>query len=118
MARLARSFDPKRIGAKLLLAAMDSQLGYDGEGDFFMDENGLLSFRDALPHTPWAYMGVQIIDPSVIDQEPLEPFSFTRVWRRLASAGRLYGAPLNGFWMHVGDPGAKEAAEARLAAAA
>jgi MurNAc alpha-1-phosphate uridylyltransferase len=118
MVRLARSFDPKRMSAKLLLAAMDQQLGYDGEGDFFMDENGLLSFRDALPHTPWAYMGVQIIDPSIIDQEPLEPFSFTRVWRRLAGEGRLYGAPLNGFWMHVGDPVAKEAAEARLAAAA
>jgi MurNAc alpha-1-phosphate uridylyltransferase len=118
MARLARGFDSTHMDARLLLAAMDSQLGYDGEGDFFMDENGVLSFRDALPHTPWAYMGVQIINPSIVDQEPLEPFSFTRVWRRLAGEGRLHGAPLNGFWMHVGDPVAKEAAEARLATAA
>lgn len=118
MARLAHGFDVSRMGAQLLLAAMDGQLGYDGAGDFFMDENGKLMFRDALPHTPWAYMGVQIIDPSVIDEEPLEPFSFTRVWRRLAGEGRLYGAPLNGFWMHVGDPHAKEEAEASLAAPA
>ena len=118
MARLARGFDPSRMGAQLLLAAMDQQLGYDAAGDFFMDEHGVLSFRDALPHTPWAYMGVQIIDPSIIDEEPLEPFSFTRVWRRLAHEGRLYGAPLGGFWMHVGDPRAKEAAEARLSAPA
>jgi MurNAc alpha-1-phosphate uridylyltransferase len=118
MARLARGFDPSRMGSQLLLAAMDQQLGYDGAGDFFMDENGALSFRDALPHTPWAYMGVQIIDPSIIDVEPLEPFSFTRVWRRLAQEGRLYGAPLGGFWMHVGDPRAKEEAEARLSAPA
>ncbi len=117
MARLARGFDPSRMGAQLLLAAMDQQLGYDGAGDFFMDEYGALSFRDALPHTPWAYMGVQIIDPSIMDEEPLEPFSFTRVWRRLARDGRLYGAPLGGFWMHVGDPRAKEEAEARVAAA-
>ncbi|MFZ2029154.1 MAG: nucleotidyltransferase family protein [Vitreimonas sp.] len=118
MARLARGFDPSRMGAQLLLAAMDQQLGYDGAGDFFMDENGALSFRDALPHTPWAYMGVQIINPSIIDIEPLEPFSFTCVWRRLAQEGGLYGAPLGGFWMHVGDPRAKEEAEARLAAPA
>ena len=117
MARLARGFDPSRMGAQLLLAAMDQQLGYDGAGDFFMDEHGALMFRDALPHTPWAYMGVQIIEPSVMDEEPLEPFSFTRVWRRLARQGLLFGAPLHGFWMHVGDPRAKEEAEARLAAA-
>jgi MurNAc alpha-1-phosphate uridylyltransferase len=118
MARLAHGFDASRMGARLLLAAMDQQLGYEGAGDFFMDENGALSFRDALPHTPWAYMGVQIVDPSIVDLEPLEPFSFTRVWRRLGREGRLYGAPLGGFWMHVGDPHAKEQAEARLAAPA
>lgn len=117
IARLARGFDPARMGARLMLAAMDQQLGYEGAGDFFMDERGLLSFRDALPHSPWAYMGVQIIDPSIVDQERLEPFSFTRVWRRLAKEGRLFGAPLGGFWMHVGDPAARTAAEARLAAA-
>lgn len=118
IARLAQAFDPARMDALLMLAAMDAQLGYDGAGDFFMDEHGKLSFREALPHPPWAYMGVQIIDPRIVDSEPLEPFSFTRVWRRLARAGRLFGAPLGGYWMHVGDPGARDEAQARLAAAA
>lgn len=118
IARLCAGFDPAKSGAKLMLAAMDAQLGYEGDGDFFMDENGALSFRDALPQTPWAYMGAQIIDPAIVDVEPLEPFSFTRVWRRLASEGRLTGAPLGGYWMHVGDPEARTQAEARLAAAA
>jgi MurNAc alpha-1-phosphate uridylyltransferase len=117
IARLCAGFDPAS-GARLMLAAMDQQLGYEGVGDFFMDEHGALTFRDAMPHTPWAYMGAQIIDPHVVDAEPLEPFSFTRVWRRLASGGRLRGAPLGGFWMHVGDPQARVEAEARLATAA
>jgi len=118
IARLCAGFDPAKCGAKLMLAAMDGQLGYEGVGDFFMDENGVLSFRDALPHTPWAYMGAQIIDPAIVDAEPLEPFSFTRVWRRLAAEGRLRGAPLGGYWMHVGDPEARAQAEARLGGAA
>lgn len=118
LARLAHGFDPGRMGARLMLAAMDQQLGYDGAGDFFMGADGVLSFRDALPHTQWAYMGAQIIDPAILGMEPLEPFSFMRVWRRLAIAGRLYGAPLGGFWMHVGDPAAHAATEARLKAAA
>lgn len=118
MRRLAHGFDAARMGARLLLADMGAQLGYDGAGDFFMDQNGRLSFRDALPQTPWAYMGVQLIDPRIVDDEPLEPFSFTRIWRRLANAGQLFGAPLGGFWMHVGDPVARDAAEARLSARA
>jgi MurNAc alpha-1-phosphate uridylyltransferase len=118
IARLARGFDPAKCGAKLMLAAMDQCLGFEGAGDFFMDEHGALSFREMMPHAPWAYMGVQIIDPRIVDDEPLEPFGFMRIWRRLQSEGRLYGAPLGGYWMHVGDPDARAQAEARLTAAA
>jgi MurNAc alpha-1-phosphate uridylyltransferase len=118
IARLARGFDPTKMGARLLLAAMEEQLGYEAAGDFVGEPDGRIAFREDRPRAPWAYMGVQIIDPRIVDSEPLEPFSFTRVWRRLASEGRLYGAPLGGFWMHVGDPQARAEAEARLAAAA
>ncbi len=118
IARLAKDFDVSRMGARLMLAAMDQCLGFEGAGDFFMDEHGVISFRDALPHAPWAYMGAQIIDPRIVDEEPLEPFGFMRVWRRLAAEGRLHGAPLGGYWMHVGDPQARVQSEARLGAAA
>lgn len=118
IARLAMRFHREGMGARLMLAAMDQCLGFDGAGDFFMDEAGLLSLRGPMPHAPWAYTGVQIIDPRVVDDEPLEPFSFMRVWKRLLSQGRLFGAPLGGFWMHVGDPQAQAEADLRLASAA
>jgi MurNAc alpha-1-phosphate uridylyltransferase len=118
LARLAYSFNPERSGAKLMLAAMDQCLGFDGAGDFNMDENGEISFRGDAASAPWAYMGAQIIDPNIVDGEPLEPFGFMRIWRKLQSEGRLHGAPLGGFWMHVGDPEARAQAEARLAATA
>ncbi|MDX2236708.1 MAG: nucleotidyltransferase family protein [Hyphomonadaceae bacterium] len=106
---------PAPGSARLMLAAMDQCLGFDGAGDFHMDALQRLRFRDDDPSAPWAYTGVQIIDPAILDAEPLEPFSFTRVWRRLAAQGLLCGEPLGGFWMHVGDPEARAAAEARLA---
>ena len=118
LTRLAYSFNPAKSSAKLMLAQMDQCLGFEGAGDFFMDEGGKLSFRDDAPSAPWAYTGAQIIDPRIVDEEPLEPFGFMRVWRRLQSEGRLHDAPLGGFWMHVGDPQAREQAEARLARAA
>jgi MurNAc alpha-1-phosphate uridylyltransferase len=118
LTRLAYSFNPARHGAKLMLAQMDQCLGFEGAGDFFMDEGGKLSFRNDAPSAPWAYTGAQIIDPRIVDEEALEPFGFMRVWRKLLEEGRLHGAPLGGFWMHVGDPQAVEQAEARLARAA
>lgn len=114
IARLAAGYDRASMGARLMLAPMDQCLGFDGAGDFHMREDGRLAFRNDDPATDWAYTGVQIIDPAIMTGEPVEPFSFTRVWRRLESEGRLYGAPLGGFWMHVGDPVARDAAEARL----
>jgi N-acetyl-alpha-D-muramate 1-phosphate uridylyltransferase len=117
IARLAAKFDPARMDALLMLAAMDQCLGLDGAGDFHMSAAGALAFRGEQPRSDWAYMGVQIIDPRIVDGEPEGPFSFTRVWKRLQSQGRLFGAPLGGFWMHVGDPSSRALAEARLAAA-
>lgn len=118
IARLASGFDPGRMDARLMLAAMGDCLGFDGAGDFFMSAAGALAHRGEHARADWAYMGVQIVNPAIVDKEPDEPFSFMRVWRRLQSEGRLFGAPLGGFWMHVGDPEALAQAEARLAAAA
>lgn len=115
VAALAAGFDPASMGARLMLVPMNRQLGYDGVGDFFSDEAGRLSFRDGREAAPLAYTGVQIVDPAIVDDEALEPFSFTRLWRRLAGEGRLFGAPLNGYWMHVGDPAARAQAELRCA---
>lgn len=118
IARLARGYYNNAMGARLLLAATTDQLGYDGAGDFVSEPDGRIRFRDEAPSAPWAYMGVQIVDPAVVAPEPVEAFSFTRIWRRLAAERRLFGAPLIGYWMHVGDPSAREQAEARLGAAA
>jgi MurNAc alpha-1-phosphate uridylyltransferase len=118
IARMVASFDPKKSDTLLMVASLDQCLGFDGAGDFFMDETGVLTFRGPMSHAPWAYMGAYITDPRVVDNEPLEPFSMTPLWRKMAPHGRLHGVPLGGYWMHVGDPRARTEAEARLAAAA
>lgn len=118
IARLAAGFDRNAMGARLMLAAMGQGLGFDGTGDFHLAADGRLTHRGDDPKTDWAYMGVQIIDPAIMGSEPCEPFGFFRVWSRLQAQGRLFGAPLGGYWMHVGDPAARVEAEARLALAA
>jgi N-acetyl-alpha-D-muramate 1-phosphate uridylyltransferase len=111
---LAAAWDPERMDACLLLARREESIGFEGKGDFFLGDDGRLTFRGDAPAAPWAYMGVHIARPGIVDGEPDGPFSLTPIWRRLAAEGRLYGVPMNGFWMHVGDPESRDAAEAKL----
>jgi MurNAc alpha-1-phosphate uridylyltransferase len=82
------------------------------------EDAGALTFRGDKPTAPFAYIGVHITKPQIVDDEPQGAFSLTPVWRRLAAQRRLYGLVLEGAWMHVGDPQARDAAQARLAEAA
>ncbi|HEX8569508.1 MAG TPA: nucleotidyltransferase family protein [Caulobacteraceae bacterium] len=118
MAALAAAWDPARMDAALLLSPLERSLGFDGSGDFFLEPDGRLRFRGEAASAPYAYMGVHITKPQVVDAAPDGPFSLTPIWRKLAEEGRLHGAVMDGFWMHVGDPGSRDAAEARLLEAA
>jgi MurNAc alpha-1-phosphate uridylyltransferase len=113
---LAAAWDPERMDACLLLAPMDNLLGLDGPGDFFLADDGRLTHRGTAPKAPYAYIGVQILKPQIVDDGPDGPFSVFPCWMKAMAAGRLHGVVMDGFWMHVGDPQARDAAEARLKA--
>lgn len=120
LSALAAAWDPARMDTAMLLADRDRALGFDGPGDAFLDEGGGATLRRGVAgaaQAPYVYMGVHITDPRPIYAWPEEAFSLTSVWMAQARAGRLHGVALDGDWMHVGDPAARDAAEARLAAA-
>ena len=114
---LIRLWDPARMDAALLLARREGSIGFEGDGDFFLDEDGRLTFRGDRPSAPFAYMGVHITRPDYADRGPDGSFSLSGLWRQSAGEGRLFGCVLDGDWMHVGDPGARDEAEARLTTA-
>ncbi|MDB5437788.1 MAG: mannose-phosphate guanylyltransferase [Caulobacteraceae bacterium] len=111
---LSEVWDPEHMDALLLLARTDRSIGFDGAGDFFLEEDGRLRFRGAAAGAPFAYLGLHIAKPQIVDAAPEGAFSLTPLWRKLAEQGRLYGVVLDGFWMHVGDPDARAAAERYL----
>lgn len=114
--QLARLWNPSIMDAALLLARREGAIGFEGGGDFFLADDGRLTFRGDAAEAPFAYMGVHICRPDYVADGPDGPFSLSGFWRRSAAAGRLYGCVLDGDWMHVGDPEARDAAEAKLAA--
>jgi MurNAc alpha-1-phosphate uridylyltransferase len=117
LAGLRAAWDGERMDMVLLLARMDRLLGFYGAGDFHLEPDGRLRRRGSDPSAPFAFMGVQIIDPAILVGRTVEPFSTNRLWDEALARGRLHGTVLRGEWMHVGDPEAVAAAEARLAKA-
>jgi len=108
---LAEGFNSELMDEYLLLADTKRCLGFPGAGDFFCDEAGKLTRRGDAETAPWAYAGVRILKPSLYDDAPVEPFSANRIWNDLLPKGRVFGQPLDRFWLHVGDPQALKDAE-------
>jgi MurNAc alpha-1-phosphate uridylyltransferase len=113
--RLIGAWDPDRMDDLLMLVALENSLGFDGPGDFFRDDDGRLAHRGQAPLAPLAYMGVHLMNPRLIDAWPDTAHGIFPHWMEMAQAGRLHGVAIDGTWMHVGDPAAREAAEAHLA---
>jgi N-acetyl-alpha-D-muramate 1-phosphate uridylyltransferase len=110
---LKAAWNPEVMDLCLLLVPRGQGIGFEGPQGFFRDEAGRLTHSaDASP--PFANIGFQILKPQVLDGHPDAPFSIVPIWKDLSAKGRLHGAVMDGFWMHVGDPAAREAAEAKL----
>ena len=111
LTRLAEIWDPKKMDALLLVAPTTASVGVDWRGDFSMDGWGRLSRREEGQVAPFVYSGVGILKPKLFQDEDRDIFGLSPILFRLAGAGRLFGARLDGLWLHVGSPEAIVQAE-------
>jgi MurNAc alpha-1-phosphate uridylyltransferase len=117
LASLVEAWNPGAMDDLLLLVPTGRSQGFDAPGDFFRTEDGRLAHRGGAAAAPLAYMGVQILEPTMIDAWPDGAYPIFPHWMEMAAAGRLHGLVMDGRWMHVGDPAARAAAERALAEA-
>jgi MurNAc alpha-1-phosphate uridylyltransferase len=113
---LKRAWKPERMDLLLLLAPRGRGIGFEGPQGFLMDaEDRLTHSASPTVIAPLANVGFGIMKPQILDDRPREgAFSIIPTWHRLQAEDRLFGVVMDAFWMHVGDPAAREAAEARL----
>lgn len=112
---LIAAWDGKSMDDLLLLIRREDAVGFNGPGDFFLRADGRLNHRGDSPRAPFAFIGVHMLAPAAIDTWPMRPHGIFPHWLDYADQGRLHGVVARGIWMHVGDPAARAAAEARLA---
>jgi MurNAc alpha-1-phosphate uridylyltransferase len=117
LSAMLAEWDEKNMDGLLLLADMNTAMGYEGTGDFALKTDGrLIRARDAKQgDAVFAYPGIQIAHPRMFADAPVGAFSTNLMWDRAIAAGRLSGTVMDGAWIHVGTPAAREEAEAVLA---
>jgi len=114
---VAAAWDPVRMDVCLMLASTSGSLGFHDTGDVFLDDEGVVRFKEPGETAPLVYVGVHICKPAITADGPQGPFSLLPLWKRLAADRRVHGVAPEGLWMHVGDPEARRTAEARLSEA-
>jgi N-acetyl-alpha-D-muramate 1-phosphate uridylyltransferase len=114
---MIEDWDEARMDGLLLLANMHTAMGYEGTGDFVLTAEGRIArARDHAGLPACAYPGVQIAHPRLFERAPDGAFSTNLMWDRAIARGRLFGTMLDGVWIHVGTPEARDEAEAYLRA--
>lgn len=114
--RLVAAWDPERMDILMLVAPLSTSVGYEGRGDFHRDPGGRLRRRGGDDSADFVYAGVAIVKPELVGGTPDGPFSANAFYDRAIARERLYGLPLEGQWLHVGEPHTIAEAERCLAA--
>jgi MurNAc alpha-1-phosphate uridylyltransferase len=112
--RLAAAFDPDIMDVILLVASGAGAVGVDWPGDFMMTRDGRLEPREPRHVAPFVYTGVGIIKPELFRVVAEDVFKLAPFFFRAAEQGRLFGARLDGLWLHVGRPETIAEAEAAI----
>jgi len=113
--RLARTFDPDRHDAVLLLQRTVTALGYDGPGDFIADPLGGVRRRGEREVAPHLFAGVQLLSKRLFADCTPGKFSLNPLYDRAIAAGRLAAIIHDGEWYHIGTPDGLTLVQERLA---
>ncbi len=100
--RLAQAWDEEKMDALLLLHKVEDAVGYDGKGDFFIENDVGLCRRAENETAPYVFTGVQIISPRLFRDSPDGAFSLNILYNK--NLGRVGALIHNGSWLHIGSP--------------
>ncbi|MBY0354749.1 MAG: nucleotidyltransferase family protein [Rickettsiales bacterium] len=118
--RMEEAWDPAVMDVLLLLQPREKAIGFEGQGDFFLERDGYTPRRRGeAPSAPYVFTGTQILHPRLFENAPADAFSMNLLYDRHRSAhgvlGRVAALVHDGHWLHVGDPQALAQAEAYFA---
>lgn len=111
LTRLAAFWDDARMDILLLLYPLTRMRLTRATGDYdFIGPEGSLK-RNREKSGPYAFTGVRIAHPRILDDTPDGPFPFLDLMDRAEREGRLFGMVHTGAWHHISTLADREAVE-------
>lgn len=114
LTRLAQAWDDRTMDVLLMLYPTDQAVGYEGPGDFFVDDNTGLRRRGDAPRAPLIFAGLHMAHPRLFEGAPQGKFSLNVLWNKALAAGRLSTLVHDGKWYIVETPAALPLVESHL----
>jgi MurNAc alpha-1-phosphate uridylyltransferase len=114
LARLEAAWNPADMDFLLLVCPKERATGFDGAGDFYLNEDNRISFREERETAPYVFTGVGIYARHPFENEPDEVFPTVPIFKKSMAEGRLFGLTLEGRWFHIGTPAAIGEAESAM----
>lgn len=111
LAEMVKIFNSKTMDNLLCLANRQTSLGYDGNGDFLLDKEGLISRKPSDVASDHVFIGASIATSNLFQSSPDGAFSLNKLWDASIAKNRVYGLQHQGIWMHVGTTDALSDAE-------
>jgi len=109
LAALAKSWDPAKMEALLLMIPRHAAVGHSGTGDFDISPTGELSRG-----TDYVFSGAQIIRTDRLVHINDTMFSMWSLWTGMLERGTMFGMAYDGMWCDVGRPECIQIAETML----
>ncbi|USG61330.1 nucleotidyltransferase family protein [Sneathiella marina] len=100
--KMQEFWNPEKMDALLLLHPIETAVGYEGQGDFFLGDTGQLTRRSPGQSAPFMFSGVQLLNPALFEDVDEGVFSLNVLYDKAAATGRLFGLRHDGQWLHVG----------------
>lgn len=107
MSEICENWNPDFTDVIMVLNDCSSAVGYNGTGDFNVNENGNILKTDAEKHD-YVFSGIMLSKPEAFKSAPLEPFSVYRDFLKqkyIDESGvhsKIKGVINTGDWYHVG----------------
>jgi len=104
-------WDDDALDVLLLLHPKDKALGYDGVGDFYINDKNQPEFRADREAAPYVFTGVQLLARSAFDKKTQQKWSLREIYQDAIEQGRARAVVHEGDWLHVGTPDGLQLAE-------
>jgi MurNAc alpha-1-phosphate uridylyltransferase len=101
--RLSEKYICDEADAVLALSKKEKAIGYNGDGDFFLDKNNNISKEDPGSFEKFVFMGISILNTKTLDKVSDKIFSLNIIWNNLILEKKCSGIIHESNWHHTGD---------------